>query len=61
MGHTQSTAVLVEVSADGPLKIATNHDNDLGALFFDFRLYEHFCSICVAKGSDPVSHDSPPL
>lgn len=61
MGHTQTTAVVVDLSttADnptgGPVKVAVAHDSNLGALHFDLNLFDHFALICQQKaggGSD---------
>jgi len=59
MGHTQSTAVVVDVGSfvegsEGPKKAAHAHDGELGALHFDLQLFAHFAGICQQKGGDAV-------
>ena len=59
MGHTQSTAVVVDVGSfaegsEGPKKVAHAHDGELGALHFDLLLFGHFAGIVQQKGGDAV-------
>jgi molecular chaperone DnaK (HSP70) len=60
MGHTQSTAVVVKIgsfeSNDAPLATKLSHatNDNLGALHFDLKLFEHFSSICAAKHGGAV-------
>lgn len=60
MGHTQSTAVVVKIgsfeSNDVPLATKLSHatNDNLGALHFDLKLFEHFSSICGVKHGGAV-------
>lgn len=60
MGHTQSTAVVVKIgsfeSNDVPLATKLSHatNDNLGALDFDLKLFEHFSNICVSKHGGAV-------
>ena len=60
MGHTQSTAVVVKIGSfelnDVPLATKLSHttNDNLGALDFDLKLFEHFSNICVLKHGGAV-------
>lgn len=60
MGHTQSTAVVVKIgsfeSTDAPLATKLSHatNDNLGALDFDLKLFEHFSNTCAAKHGGAV-------
>ena len=60
MGHTQSTAVVVKIgsfeSNDVPLATKLSHatNDNLGALDFDLKLFEHFSNICASKHGGAV-------
>jgi len=49
MGHTHTTAIVVEVTEGAPVKRASLSASDLGAVHFDFRLFDHFAAICALK------------
>lgn len=59
VGHVQSTAVVVQYPQDapsgqGPIKLAVQHDAELGAYHFDLRLFDHFNDICLKKHGSKV-------
>jgi molecular chaperone DnaK (HSP70) len=62
MGHTRSTVVVVDIGAfensTGPAKLACESDDNLGALDFDLKLYEHFAGICKQKLGEAVTPGS---
>ena len=51
MGHTHSTVVILRVSEEGPIKLATGYDSELGALHFDIKLFDHYAKTFKANGS----------
>ena len=57
MGHLHSTAVIVDVGVDGPVKLSTSYDDKLGAYYFDLKLFEHFAAICEKKHGSKVGYN----
>ena len=54
MGHMQTTVVITEITASGPILLASGHDANLGALSFDDKLFHHFATIAQTKYQSQV-------
>ena len=69
MGHTQSTAILMNTNSldpkttplfapGAPTVLSTAYDPELGALHFDIEIFKHFAGICKAKHQTEVTPGS---
>merc|ERR1711871_245128 len=60
MGHAHTTVLIVEVNPDVPyvVKKTCVFDNNLGAVNFDFRIFDHFSEICQSKTSSSITPGS---
>lgn len=69
MGHTQTTAMLLQTGsmdpkktplfhADGPTVVKHAYDSELGALHFDLAIFDHFASICEKKHQTEITPGS---
>jgi len=55
MGHTQTTMILVDVTDEGPITLASRSDLSLGAVHFDIALFNHFSSVVKTKTGSEVT------
>ena len=60
MGHAHTTILVVQVNPDAPhvVKKTCVFDNNLGAVNFDFRIFDHFSEICKSKTGAGVTPGS---
>jgi len=62
MGHCHTSILVVGVNPESPhvIKKTCVYDNNLGAVNFDFRIFDHFAEICKSKTGSSITPGSKP-